>query len=385
MSNASSQRTPTLLSVVAPVYNEQELVDAFVSRATAAVSEYPFELVLVNDGSSDATPQLLDRIAERDPRVRVVHLSRNFGHQAALTAGLEHAIGDVVAMIDADLQDPPELIADMVARWQEGADVVYAVRRQREGETAFKLATASIFYRLFRKLAQVDLEPNSGDFRLLDRRALDALLSMTERSRFLRGMTVWVGFSQTAVSYEREARTAGETKYTLRKMLRFSLDAIASFSHLPLQLATYVGLFSAGVAFIAIPVVIALHFLGSYLPGFGTLTIAILLLGGIQLIALGVIGEYVGRIYDEVKHRPLYIVREERNQPAALASGRGPFVRAGLALQAAGAGAGAVEGGDAVGDRAADRGRVAAGHVSAAESVPAAEPVSATEPVERVG
>jgi polyisoprenyl-phosphate glycosyltransferase len=317
MSDRPLLRTPRLLSVVAPVYDEEELVEKFVARTIAAVAEHPFELVLVNDGSSDRTPEILDRIADADPRVRVVHLSRNFGHQAALTAGLEHACGDVVAMIDADLQDPPEVIGEMVARWSGGADVVYAVREHREGETAFKLATASWFYKLFNKLTQVDLEPNSGDFRLLDRRALDALLSMTERARFLRGMTVWVGFSQTAVSYQRDARHAGETKYTLRKMLRFSLDAIASFSHLPLQLATYVGLLSASVAFIAIPIVIVLHFAGSYLPGFGSLTIAILLLGGIQLIALGVIGEYVGRIYDEVKHRPLYIVREERNRPAA--------------------------------------------------------------------
>jgi dolichol-phosphate mannosyltransferase len=203
----------------------------------------------------------------------------------------------------------------MVSRWSQGADVVYAVRQQREGETAFKLATARWFYRLFDKLAQVELEANSGDFRLLDRRALDALLTMTERSRFLRGMTVWVGFNQTAVSYERDARQAGETKYTLRRMLRFSLDAITSFSHLPLQLATYAGMLCAGVAFIAIPVVVLLRIFGSYLPGFGAITIAVLLLGGIQLIALGVIGEYVGRIYDEVKHRPLYIVREELNRP----------------------------------------------------------------------
>ncbi|HEV3093284.1 MAG TPA: glycosyltransferase family 2 protein [Solirubrobacteraceae bacterium] len=326
---SNSARVPALLSVVAPVYNEEELVQEFVRRACAAVADYSFELVLVNDGSADATPQLLDRIAAEDPRVRVVHLSRNFGHQAALTAGLEHAAGDVVAMIDADLQDPPELIPRMIEQWEQGSDVVYAVRKQREGETAFKLATASWFYKLFDKLAQVDLEPNSGDFRLLDRRALDALLSMTERSRFLRGMTVWVGFRQTAVPYERDARAAGETKYTVRKMLRFSLDAIASFSHLPLQLATYAGLLSAGVAFIAIPVVVGLHFADSYLPGFGTITILILLIGGIQLIALGVIGEYIGRIYEEVKHRPLYIVREERNRPADGPAAVGS-VRAGL-------------------------------------------------------
>jgi len=309
-------RTPTLLSVVAPVYDEELLIDEFIARTIAAIADFEFELVLVNDGSSDGTAELLDRAAAADPRVRVVHLSRNFGHQAALTAGLEHAVGDAVAMIDADLQDPPELIPDMVAQWSHGADVVYAVRDQREGETAFKLASASWFYKLFDKLAQVNLEPNSGDFRLLDRRALDALLAMTERSRFLRGMTVWVGFNQTAVSYQRDARHAGETKYTLRKMLRFSLDAITSFSHLPLQLATYAGLFSAGLAFIAIPVVIVLRIFDSYLPGFSSITIAILLLGGIQLIALGVIGEYVGRIYDEVKHRPLYIVRDERNRPS---------------------------------------------------------------------
>jgi glycosyltransferase involved in cell wall biosynthesis len=325
----SHARVPALLSVVAPVYNEEELVEAFVKRACAAVADYTFELVLVNDGSSDSTPALLDRLAAEDSRVRVIHLSRNFGHQAALTAGLEHACGDVVAMIDADLQDPPELIPRMIEQWEHGSDVVYAVRRQRDGETAFKLATASWFYKLFDKLAQVDLEPNSGDFRVLDRRALDALLSMTERSRFLRGMTVWVGFTQTAVPYERDARSAGETKYTLRKMLRFSLDAIASFSHLPLQLATYAGLLSAGIAFVAIPVVLGLRLTDSYLPGFGTITILILLIGGIQLIALGVIGEYVGRIYDEVKHRPLYIVREERNPPADEAGPLAP-VRAGL-------------------------------------------------------
>jgi dolichol-phosphate mannosyltransferase len=321
--------------VVAPAFNEVELVETFVQRTFAALADYAFELIVVDDGSSDGTAERLDGLADADKRLRVVHLSRNFGHQAALTAGLEHARGDVVAMIDADLQDPPELIPKMVEQWEAGSDVVYAVRREREGETAFKLATASWFYKVFNKLTQVDLENNSGDFRLLDRRALDALLSMTERSRFLRGMTVWVGFRQTAVSYERGRRSAGETKYTLRKMVRFSIDAITSFSHLPLQLSTYVGLLFAGVAFVAIPVVIALRAIGSYLPGFGTITIILLLMGGLILMALGVIGEYVGRIYDEVKHRPLYIVREERNRPAGLPAATGATGWDGLSAEAA--------------------------------------------------
>jgi dolichol-phosphate mannosyltransferase len=315
---SENKRRLQLLSVCAPVYNEESLVEVFYERATAALEAFDYELIIVNDGSSDGTAEILDRLAATDPRLRVVHLSRNFGHQAALTAGLEHARGDAVAMLDADLQDPPELVPDMVGLWEEGSDVVYAVREQREGETKFKLATAAWFYKLFDKLAQVDLEPNSGDFRLLDRRALDALLSLGERSRFLRGMTVWVGFTQTAISYKRDPRYAGETKYPLRKMLRFSLDAIASFSHLPLQVATALGFLFSGVAFLAIPVVVALRLAGSYLPGFGSITIAILMLGGIQLIAIGLIGEYVGRIYDEVKRRPLYIVREQRNEPVEL-------------------------------------------------------------------
>ena len=320
----TSPRRLDLLSVCAPVYNEEELVEEFYSRTSAALEELArgcdYELIIVNDGSVDRTPQILDALAEGDPHLRVVHLSRNFGHQAALTAGLEHARGDAVVMLDADLQDPPELISKMVERWREGSDIVYMVREEREGESYFKLATARWFYRLFRALAQVQLTDNSGDFRLLDRRALDALLSMGERSRFLRGMTVWVGFTQSAIGYKRDPRYAGETKYPLRKMVRFSLDAIASFSHKPLQLSMYLGFLISSVALLAIPVVVILHFLGSYLPGFGTLTIAVLLLGGIQLIAIGVIGEYVGRIYDEVKRRPLYIVRDQRNEPLSLSA-----------------------------------------------------------------
>ncbi len=310
------ERTLRLLSVVAPMYREEALVEAFYARVRSALEGIPFELVLVDDGSTDRTPELLDEIAERDERVRVVHLSRNFGHQTAITAGLDHARGDAVAMIDADLQDPPELIPEMLEHWRRGTDVVYAVRKRRDGETRFKLTTARWFYKLFSALGDVALEPDSGDFRLLDRAPLDALLSMRERNRFLRGMTVWIGYTQTAVPYERDARYAGETKYTLSKMLRFSLDAMSSFSHRPLQLATLFGFVISTLAFIAIPVVIALRIAGSYLPGFGTLTIAVLLLGGIQLIAIGIIGEYVGRIYDEVKGRPLYLVRAVRNMSA---------------------------------------------------------------------
>ncbi len=307
------ERTLRLLSVVAPMYEEEALVDAFHARVCAALDGLPFELVLVDDGSRDRTPQLLADLAARDERVRVVYLSRNFGHQTAITAGLDHARGDAVVMIDADLQDPPELIPEMIEHWRRGVDVVYAVRKRREGETRFKLMTARWFYKLFSTLGDVALEPDSGDFRLLDRAPLEALLSMRERNRFLRGMTVWIGYTQTAVPYERDARHAGETKYTLRRMVTFSLDAISSFSHRPLQLATLVGFFCAALAFVLIPIIVGLRIAGSYLPGFGTITIAVLLLGGIQLMAIGLIGEYVGRIYDEVKRRPLYLVRERLN------------------------------------------------------------------------
>jgi dolichol-phosphate mannosyltransferase len=309
-------RTLRLLSVVAPMYNEEATAEAFHRRVCAALEGLPFELVIVDDGSSDGTGRILERLADQDPRVRVVYLSRNFGHQTAITAGLDHAKGDAVVMIDADLQDPPEAIPRLLDQWRNGADVVYAVRERRAGETRFKLATARSFYRLISRLSNIDLQQDAGDFRLMDRRALDALLSMRERSRYLRGMTVWVGFTHAAVPYEREARAGGETKYTLARMLRFSLDAISSFSHLPLQAATVLGFVFSIVAFLAIPVVVALKLAGAYLPGFTTITVVVLLLGGIQLIAVGIIGEYVGRIYDEVKRRPLYVVRGRRNVEA---------------------------------------------------------------------
>jgi dolichol-phosphate mannosyltransferase len=303
-----------LISVVAPAYDEADLIETFVARTLAALAGERVELVVVDDGSSDGTGEALDRLAAGEPRLRVVHLSRNFGHQAALTAGLEHARGDAVVMIDADLQDPPEVIPRMLEEWRRGIDVVYAVRTQRPGESRFKLQTAHWFYRLFDALSDVHLEPDAGDFRLLSRRALTALLAMPERSRFLRGMTAWVGYTQLGIPYERAARTAGETKFSLGRMLRFSIDAISSFSHAPLRLATYIGFLLAAVAFLAMPVIVGLRLAGAYQSGFATITLIVLLLGGIQLIAIGILGEYLGRIYDEVKRRPLYVVRERDDQ-----------------------------------------------------------------------
>jgi glycosyltransferase involved in cell wall biosynthesis len=325
--NRGEERTLELLSVVAPMHDEEALVEAFHERVCDALAGIPFELVVVNDASTDRTGEVLDRIASTDPRVRVLHLSRNFGHQAALTAGLEHAGGDAVVMMDGDLQDPPELIPAMVEHWRHGSEVVYGVRRERIGEGRFKKASARWFYRLFDRLTALDLAENAGDFRLLGRQALEALLSMPERNRFLRGMTVWIGFTQTAVPYDRDPRYAGETKYTLRRMLRFSLDAISSFSWLPLQIATLLGFLCSVVAFLGLPLVVAARIAGIYVPGVSSILFVVLLLGGIQLITVGIIGEYVGRIYDEVKRRPLYVVRERRNMPDPDAAGELPGER----------------------------------------------------------
>jgi polyisoprenyl-phosphate glycosyltransferase len=302
-----------LVSVVAPMHDEAETVTRFHERVAAALDGEIWELVVVDDGSRDGTREALADLSGADPRVRVVTLSRSFGHQAALTAGLDHARGDVVVMLDGDLQDPPELIGDMLTRWRDGSDVVYAVRADRPGETPFKLITARWFYRLFRRLTDVELAPDSGDFRLMSRPALDALLAMPERNRFLRGMSVWVGFTQTAVPFAREPRSAGRTKYTLARMLRFSFDAITSFSNRPLQLATFLGFVCSLLAFLAIPLTVVARYADIYERGVPTTIVVVLLLGGIQLITVGIIGEYVGRIYDEVKNRPLYVVRDRVN------------------------------------------------------------------------
>lgn len=302
-----------LLSVVAPMCNEEDTAGAFCERVRAAVGDVPFELIVVDDGSRDATGERVAAHAASDPRIKLLRLSRNWGHQTALTAGLDRATGDAVVCLDGDLQDPPELIGALLERWRAGADVVYAVRRSRAGESRFKLATARWFYRTLGRLSDTPVQPDAGDFRLLDRRALDAVLAMRERNRYLRGMTIWVGYDQASVPYDREARSAGATKYTLRRMVRLSFDAITSFSHAPLQLATLLGFAFALVAFLGVPVAIGFRIAGQFVPGVATVLLVVLLLGGIQLIAVGLIGEYVSRIYDEVKARPLYLVAEEVN------------------------------------------------------------------------
>jgi dolichol-phosphate mannosyltransferase len=299
-------------SIVAPVFNEFETLPVFYQRIVEVMEEVgdSFELVLVDDGSRDGSYQVMRQLHERDPRVRCVEFSRNFGHQIAISAGLDHAKGRCVVIIDSDLQDPPEVIPKMIARWKEGAEVVYAQRVKRTGETRFKLITASAFYRLITRITAVDIPRDTGDFRLLDRTVVDALVAMREHHRFMRGLSAWVGFRQEAVHYERQERYAGETKYPLVKMVRFSLDAITGFSYAPLQLATSLGFLLAGVSLFGIVVAVLLRIVNHAIVGQATTLILVLLMGGIQLIFLGVLGEYLGRIYDEVRARPLYIVRE---------------------------------------------------------------------------
>jgi dolichol-phosphate mannosyltransferase len=268
---------------------------------------------MVDDGSTDGSADLIRQLAAQDSHVRPVIFARNFGHQLAVTAGLDYSRGRAVIIMDADLQDPPEIIPELIAKWQEGYEVVYAVRAHREGETAFKLLTASLFYRLIAKMTDVNIPMDTGDFRLLDRKVVDVLNNMRERHRFLRGMSVWVGFKQTGVEYTRAARFAGETKYPFKKMFKFAWDAVTSFSFLPLQVATYLGFISAGLSILAIPVVAVMRMTtGSQaaFAGQATTLVAVLFLGGVQLISLGILGEYVGRLYDEARGRPLYIVRD---------------------------------------------------------------------------
>ncbi len=308
---------PTI-SIIAPIYNEIGNIDALYERVkqTMENTSETWELVLVDDGSQDGSTEKIRQLSQADQRIQAVIFARNFGHQIAVSAGLDYSQGQAVVIIDADLQDPPEIIPELITKWREGYEVVYAVRTEREGETWFKKTTAALFYRLIYRITDVDIPLDTGDFRLLDRKIVNILCQMGERHRFLRGMTSWIGFRQIGVPYKRAARMTGTTKYPIKKMVKFASDAITGFSYFPLQVATYMGFISAGLSIIAIPVVIIMRLAGSQaFFGQATTLIAVLFLGGIQLISLGILGEYIGRLYDEAKGRPLYIVSEAPGEP----------------------------------------------------------------------
>ncbi len=302
-----------MYSIIAPIYNEIDNLPELYRRVKEVMDSNgeTWEFILVDDGSTDGSTEKIRELAEKDKTIRPVIFARNFGHQVAITAGWDYARGDAVVIIDADLQDPPEVILELAKKWKEGYEVVYAVRGEREGESWFKLWTASLFYRLIYRITDVKIPVDTGDFRLMDRKVVNVLKQMNERHRFPRGMSAWVGFKQIGVTYKRAARVAGVTKYPFKKMLQLAVNAITSFSYFPLQVATFFGFFSAGVAILAIPVVITMRIAGSgAFFGQATTLIAVLFLGGVQLISLGILGEYVGRLYDEAKGRPLYIVRD---------------------------------------------------------------------------
>ncbi len=302
------------LSVVVPMYFEEDVAHECHARLSAAVSEYDYELVYVNDGSTDKTLPILKEIAEENKRVKVLSFSRNFGHQAAVTAGVKNASGDCIVIIDADLQDPPELIPDMVELWKQGYEVVYAKRKKRKGESAFKRFTAKAFYRILSSLTDTDIPTDTGDFRLIDRKVAQAFNSMGEHNRFIRGMVAWLGFKQTPIEYVRDERYAGETKYPLRKMLKLAFDGIMSFSVKPIKMVTNLGaltlLFSLGV----IIYVLISKFTGNAVSdGWASTMIVITMLSGVQLVSLGVVGGYISRIYEESRNRPIYLVSEKIN------------------------------------------------------------------------
>ena len=306
-------KRPTL-SLVLPIYNEAEVIPELHVRLQKFLLELDSEVLFVNDGSKDRTHELLREIAKDEPRYRILSFSRNFGHQAAITAGVDHARGKAVVVMDADLQDPPEVVLQMVEKWREGYDVVYGKRGRREGESAFKLLTAKIFYRLFARMIPIQVPLDTGDFRLMSRRVVIALRALRETHRFVRGMVAWVGFKQTAVIYDRPGRFAGETKYPLSKMLRFAIDGITSFSVLPLRFASYLGMcisiLSVGVAIWAVLGHFVLHVT---VPGWTAQVVLVSLLASVQLLMIGVLGEYIGRIYEQVKSRPIYVVRARHN------------------------------------------------------------------------
>ena len=306
------RRPDASISIVIPVFNEQEVLEVLHRRLvdTLPPAAGNFEIVFVNDGSSDHSAEMIDRICAADHRFKALHFSRNFGHQAAVTAGMRAASGDAVIVMDADLQDPPEVVAEMIDRWRAGFDVVYAQRVTRAGDSAVKRATAFLFYRSLRAISDVQPPPDTGDFCLMDRKAVDALNALPERNRYIRGLRAWIGFRQTAVRFERQARYAGETKYPLRRMVRLAIDGMLALSKMPLRLATYFGFLVSGASFILGVVFVIRKLAGApnFTRGWASTIVVILFLGGIQLICIGVIGEFIGRIYDEVKQRPLYII-----------------------------------------------------------------------------
>ncbi len=319
--------TEPTISIVAPVYNEEGNIPTLHRRVAEVMGQLgePWELIMVNDGSRDGSAKELREAAASDPHVRVVNFARNFGHANAVTAGMTYARGQAVIIIDADLQDPPEVMLELIAKWREGFQVVYAVRAERKGETWFKKFTAKVFYRLIYRIAEIDIPVDTGDFRLMDRQVVEALKAMPEHNRFIRGMTSWVGFNQTGIEYVREARMVGETKYPFRKMLRFALDAITGFSYFPLQIAIYASLILGLIGVLAVPVVMFLRLAtgAAVFEGQATTLIVVLLLSSFQLFFFFVMAQYVARIYDEVRQRPLYIVADvweqakNRNDEAA--------------------------------------------------------------------
>ena len=314
-----------VFSIVAPVYNEVDGIEEFHRRVANVMVELgqPWELLLVNDGSSDGSREKIDQLAARDPNVRFIHFARNFGHQIAVTAGIDEARGNAVILIDSDLQDPPELIPEMIAKWEEGYDVVYAVRGERKGESWFKKFTATVFYRTLYRITDVNIPVDTGDFRLMDERVADVLRNMREHHRFIRGMTSWVGFKQTGVEYTRDPRTWGETKYPFRKMLRFAFDAVTSFSFFPLQVMIYMSLLLAILAISGILIVAGLRIFGgadNFFGGQATTIVLLLLLSSFQFLFLFIIGQYLARTYDEARARPLYVVASKSSDEERPAS-----------------------------------------------------------------
>lgn len=306
--------TPKLISLIIPCYNEQDVIEETISRLRKLckkLDSYIFELIFIDDGSRDLTWHLLNELTINDKNVRLISFSRNFGHQIAVTAGIDHANGDAVILMDADLQDPPEVISEMIAKWNDGYDVVYGTRISRAGESSFKVITAKIFYRFLNKLSNIEIPLDTGDFRLMDAKVVSTLNCMREKDRFIRGMVSWVGFNQISLPYERAERFAGESKYPLRKMVSFAIDGIISFSSKPLQFSMILGFSSAIISLAGVFYAIYMRlFTNTWVEGWTALMISILFIGGIQLLCIGILGEYIGRIYNQSKDRPLYIIKE---------------------------------------------------------------------------